>query len=321
MCTGSVAGTVRESNNLESAKNLDIFDPAPETCPMDDTRAAPPPAAWAWESPEGTVRVEIGSDIGWLLFNRPEKRNAMNPTLNAEMSQALDVLESHDGARVVVLTGAGTAWSAGMDLKEYFRDVEASAPHVEIAARRASAEWQWRRLIHFSKPTIAMVNGWCFGGAFTPLVCCDLAIAAEDAVFGLSEVNWGIPPGGLVSRALAETVSSRDALWLIMTGETFDGRRAAAMRLVNEAVPAERLRARTEEVAGLLARHSTRVLRGAKVGFKKARLMSWDEAEDYLYAKLDQAVLGDPEQTKGEGLRQFLDQKSYRPGLGSFDRD
>ncbi len=273
-----------------------------------------------WESPEGTVRVEIGSDIGWLLFNRPEKRNAMNPALNAEMAQALDLLEGHEGARVVVLTGAGEAWSAGMDLKEYFRDVEASPPHVEIAARRTSAEWQWRRLIHFAKPTIAMVNGWCFGGAFTPLVCCDLAIAAEDAVFGLSEVNWGIPPGGLVSRALAETVPTRDALWFIMTGETFDGRRAAAMRLVNEAVPADRLRARTEEVARLLARHSTRVLRGAKVGFKKARLMSWDEAEDYLYAKLDQTVLGDPEQAKQEGLRQFLDRKTYRPGLGSFDR-
>ncbi|MGH9083679.1 MAG: enoyl-CoA hydratase-related protein, partial [Acidimicrobiales bacterium] len=132
---------------------------------------------------------------------------------------------------------------------------------------------------------------------------------------------WGIPPGGLVSRALAETVSTRDALWFIMTGETFDGRRAAEMRLVNEAVPADRLRERTVEVAGRLAGMSTRVLHGAKVGFKKARLMSWDEAEDYLYAKLDQAVLGDPDRTKHEGLRQFLDAKSYRPGLGGFERE
>ncbi|MGH9083077.1 MAG: p-hydroxycinnamoyl CoA hydratase/lyase [Acidimicrobiales bacterium] len=267
------------------------------------------------------MRIEVADDIGWLLFNRPDKRNAMNPTLNVEMAQALDILEADDRARVVVLTGAGEAWSAGMDLKEYFRDVEAAPPYVEVAARRESAEWQWRRLIHFPKPTIAMVNGWCFGGAFTPLVCCDLALAAEDAVFGLSEVNWGIPPGGLVSRALAETVSSRDALWFIMTGDTFDGRRAAAMRLVNEAVPAAQLRERTSEVAGQLARKSTRVLRGAKVGFKKARLMSWDEAEDYLYAKLDQAVLGDPERTKQEGLHQFLDQRSFRPGLGDFERE
>ena len=279
------------------------------------------PSVRTWVAPEGTVRVEFDEDlVGWLYFNRPEKRNAMNPTLNREMIAALEMLEGDERARVVVLTGAGESWSAGMDLKEYFREVDEAAPHVEVQARRDSAEWQWRRLIHFSKPTIAMVNGWCFGGAFTPLVCCDLAIAAETATFGLSEVNWGIPPGGLVSRALAETVSTRDALWFIMTGETFDGRRAEQMRLVNEAVPADRLRPRTVEVAQKLASMNPRVLRAAKVGFKKARLMSWDEAEEYLYAKLDQAVLGDPEQGKQQGLAQFLDAKTLRPGLGAYER-
>jgi trans-feruloyl-CoA hydratase/vanillin synthase len=273
-----------------------------------------------WVSPKGTVKVEIDDGVAWVYLNRPEKRNAMSPTLNAEMIETLELLEGDDRARVLVLTGAGGAWSAGMDLKEYFREVDAGPPHVEIRARRDSAEWQWRRLIHYPKPTIAMVNGWCFGGAFTPLVCCDLAIAAEDAVFGLSEVNWGIPPGGLVSRALAETVSSRDALWFIMTGDTFDGRRAAEMRLVNEAVPAAELRARTTQVAMHLAAMNSRVLRSAKVGFKKARLMSWDEAEDYLYAKLDQSVLGDPEEGKKQGLEQFLDKKTYRPGLGQYQR-
>ena len=274
----------------------------------------------SWTAPEGTVRVEFDDPIAWLYFNRPEKRNCMSPTLNTEMASALEMLEADDRARVVVLTGAGESWSAGMDLKEYFREVDDGPAHVEIRARRDSAEWQWRRLIHFSKPTVAMVNGWCFGGAFTPLVCCDLAIASETATFGLSEVNWGIPPGGLVSRALAETVPTRDALWFIMTGESFDGVRAAQMRLVNEAVPADVLRARTVEIASKLAGLNQRVLHAAKVGFKKARLMSWDEAEDYLYAKLDQAVLGDPEQGKQRGLSQFLDAKTFRPGLASYER-
>jgi trans-feruloyl-CoA hydratase/vanillin synthase len=264
-----------------------------------------------------TVRVEVADGIAWVTLDRPEKRNAMNPTMNAEMAEVLEVLEADDACRVIVLTGEGEAWSAGMDLKEYFRDVDSAPPHVEVRARRASAEWQWRRLIHHPKPTIAMVNGWCFGGAFVPLVCCDLAIAAEEATFGLSEVNWGIPPGGLVSRALAETVSSRDALYYIMTGESFDGRRAAAMRLVNEAVPRARLVERTTELARKLAKTSPAILRAAKVGFKKARLMSWDEAEDYLYAKMDQAVLSDPEHSKSKGLAAFLDDKSLRPGLGS----
>lgn len=270
--------------------------------------------------PYQTVEVEVdNAGIGWLSFNRPAKRNAMNPLLNREMIQALEQLEADDRARVVVLTGKGQSWSAGMDLKEYFREVDAAPPHVEIRARRDSAEWQWRRLIHFAKPTIAMVNGWCFGGAFTPLVCCDLAIADEDATFGLSEVNWGIPPGGLVSRALAETVPSRDALWFIMTGETFDGRRAEQMRLVNEAVPAAQLGARTVEVATKLAGMNTHVLRAAKIGYKKAQQLSWDEAEDYLYAKLDAATGHDPEQGKQQGLTQFLDSKTYRPGLGAYE--
>ena len=266
-----------------------------------------------------SIEVEPEHGIGWLYFDRPEKRNAMNPTLNREMIAALDWLEAAEAVGCVVLTGRGTAWSAGMDLQEYFREVDAAPPHVEVRARRESAEWQWRRLVHFPKPTIAMVNGWCFGGAFTPLVCCDLALADEDARFGLSEVNWGIPPGGLVSRALAETVPARDALWFIMTGESFDGRRAAAMRLVNEAVPADRLRERTVEVAARLAGMNTHVLRAAKVGFKKVQQMSWDAAEDYLYAKLDAATGHDPHQGKQQGLNQFLDDKTYRPGLGAYE--
>ncbi len=274
-----------------------------------------------WITAKGTVRVEIEDTIAWVYFNRPEKRNAMNPTLNGEMIQTLERLEGDDRARVLVLTGEGESWSAGMDLHEYFREVDDAPPHVQTRARRDSAEWQWRRLINYPKPTIAMVNGWCFGGAFTPLVCCDLAIASDDAVFGLSEVNWGIPPGGLVSRSLAETISTRDALWLILTGEPIDGRRASEMRLVNESVPKEKLRERTTEVALQLSKVSTRVLRSAKVGFRKARLMAWDEAEDYLYAKLDQAVLGDPDHSKQEGLVRFLDEKKFRPGLGTYERD
>ncbi|WNV84254.1 p-hydroxycinnamoyl CoA hydratase/lyase [Umezawaea sp. Da 62-37] len=267
-----------------------------------------------------TVAIEVDDHgIGWLYFDRPHKRNAMSPTLNQEMARALDELEADEAVRVVVLTGRGDSWSAGMDLKEYFREVDDAPGHVEARVRRQSSEWQWRRLMNFIKPTIAMVNGWCFGGAFTPLVACDLAIASEDATFGLSEVNWGIPPGGLVSRALAETVSSRDALWFIMTGETFDGRRASEMRLVNEAVPADRLKERTTEVAKKLAATNPTVLRAAKIGFRKVQQMSWDQAEDYLYAKLDATTGHDPERAKVQGLSRFLDDKSYRPGLKSFE--
>jgi feruloyl-CoA hydratase/lyase len=269
-----------------------------------------------WE----TVNVGVDDGIAWVELNRPDKRNAMNPRLNAEMVEVLEALDADDEAVVVVLTGAGEAWSAGMDLKEYFREVDEAPEHVQRKVRRDAALWQWRLLRNFAKPTIAMVNGWCFGGAFTPLVACDLAIAADDAKFGLSEINWGIPPGSVVNRALAETVGHRDALLYVMTGRTFDGRRAAEMGLVNASVPAGELRAETEALARELAGKNQVVLRAAKLGFKHCGDMSWDQSEDYLYAKLEQSQFLDAERGRAQGLAQFLDDKSYRPGLGNYAR-
>ena len=267
-----------------------------------------------------TVRVEIDDDhgIGWVYFNRPEKRNAMNPALNVEMFEVLDALESEDRVKVVVLTGTGDAWSAGMDLKEYFRETDGKPRWVQNRVRGQGTNWQHRKLLNYPKPTIAMVNGWCFGGAFIPLVSCDLAIASVDAQFGLSEVNWGVTPGNLVTRALAEVVPTRDAMYHIMTGKPFDGRKAEQMRLVNEAVPAEQLRERTIEIAGELSSLSQWVVHGTKMGFRHSRLMSWEAAEDFLYAKHDQAILFD-EQARAKGMQGFLDDKTYRPGLGTHE--
>jgi trans-feruloyl-CoA hydratase/vanillin synthase len=272
------------------------------------------------ELPGGdTVRVEIDDNgIGWVYFNRPEKRNAMNPALNVAMFDVLEALEGDDRVTVVVLTGTGDAWSAGMDLKEYFRETDGKPRWVQNRVRNQATNWQHRKLLSYPKPTIAMVNGWCFGGAFVPLVSCDLAIASVDARFGLSEVNWGVTPGNLVTRALAEVIPTRDAMYYIMTGEPFDGRKAAEIRLVNEAVPADQLRDRTIEIAKKLSGLSQWVVRGAKLGFRHSRLMPWDAAEDFLYAKHDQAILCD-EQARTQGMQGFLDDKSYRPGLGTHE--
>src|SRR3974390_1104863 len=141
----------------------------------------------------------------------------------------------------------------------------------------------------YAKPTIAMVNGWCFGGGFSPLVACDLAIASETAIFGLSEITWGIPPVNLVSKAVSDTVGHRKALEYIMTGDNFTGRQAAEMGLVNHAVPLENLRQETIALAQKLIAKNPVVLRAAKQGFKRCRELTWEQNEDYLYAKADQA--------------------------------
>jgi trans-feruloyl-CoA hydratase/vanillin synthase len=283
-----------------------------------DSAAEQPPAP----VPGGnTVLVEFENGIAWVTMNRPEKRNAMSPALAAEMLRVMNALEVDTRCRVLVLTGAGNSFSAGMDLKEFFRETDAMSPPEREQIIRTNAQWQWRQLMFYPKPTIAMVNGWCFGGAFTPLVSCDLAIAAEEAMFGLSEINWGIIPAGVVTKAVAQMMSQRDALYYIMTGETFDGRKAAAMNLVNEAVPLKDLRARTRQLAETLMGKNSTVLRAAKTAYRRVRDMSYDDANDYLMAKNDQARLFDPERGREQGLKQFLDDKSFRPGLGGYKRD
>ena len=267
------------------------------------------------------VKVEREGGITFVMLNRPEKRNCMNPALNADMAEVLTELEGDDETQVLVLTGAGDAFSAGMDLREYFRALDNTPLGDRLRARWTNATWQYYKLRMFPKPTIAMVNGWCFGGAFTPLTSCDFAIAAEDAQFGLSEVNWGILPGGFVSRDVAAVMSYRDALFYIMTGRTFTGKEAAEMKLINYAVPRERLRDEVVALAKELMSKNPTTLRACKQAFKVCREMDWEQAQDYLAAKLDQMRLQDPERGREEGMRQFLDEKSFRPGLGAYNRE
>jgi len=266
------------------------------------------------------VTVEFDEGIAWVTLNRPEKRNAMNPELNREMWSVLDALELDERCGVVVLTGAGDAFTAGMDLKEYFRETDGLPPIANARIKRQATDWMWRKLMYYAKPTIAMVNGWCFGGGFTPLVACDLAIAAEDAQFGLSEINWGIIPAGNVTRAVAAVMNQRDALYYIMTGETFDGRRAAQMGLVNEAVPKAQLKKRTRALARTLLGKNPVVLNAAKLAFKFCRDMPWELSDEYLMAKQGQTIAADPERGRQKGLKQFLDDKAIRPGLEGYKR-
>ena len=150
-----------------------------------------------------------------------------------------------------MLTGEGDAWSAGMDLKEYFRETEAQGlPGVRHSQREAYA-W-WERLRNYQKVTIAMINGWCFGGAYGPLFACDLAFCSDEAQFGLSEINWGILPGGGATKVAAELMPMRKAMYHALLGENLTGKEAEAAGLVNESLPAGKLEARVLEVANKL---------------------------------------------------------------------
>lgn len=266
---------------------------------------------------DDTATFTIENRIAWVKFNRPDKRNCMSPTLNRKMLEVLESLEFRDDVGVVVLTGEGTAWSAGMDLKEYFRENEQKGLHATRKAQREAYGW-WSRLRWYEKPTIAMVNGWCFGGAYGPLFACDLAFAAEDAQFGLSEINWGILPGGGASKVATELLSFRDAMYHAMMGENWTGKQAAEKGLVNEALPADQLKARVEEVANVLLAKNPTALRATKWAIRRVREMSYDNAEDYLIRAQEAANSFDGEGRK-EATRQFIDEKSFKPGLGAYD--
>lgn len=271
----------------------------------------------AARSEDQTVAVSVENRIAWVKFNRPEKRNAMSPALNRQMMRVLDELEFRDDVGVLVLTGEGTAWTAGMDLKEYFRETEATGLGGTRRAQRESYGW-WRRLRWYQKPTIAMVNGWCFGGGYGPLFACDLAFAADEAKFGLSEINWGILPGGGASKVAVELLSFRRAMYHAMLGENIDGKTAAEWGLVNESLPADRLAARVREVAESLLKKNPVALKATKDAIRRVREMTYDNAEDFLVRAQEAANSFDNEGRK-EGMRQFLDEKTYKPGLGEYD--
>jgi len=275
-------------------------------------------AAGPERTEKDTISYRVKGGIAWVSFNRPEKRNAMSPKLNRRMLEVLDELEHRADVGVLVLKGEGDAWTAGMDLKEYFRETESQGLGSVRKAQRESYGW-WRRLRWYQKTTIAMVNGWCFGGGFGPLYACDLAICADEAKFGLSEINWGILPGGGATKVITDLLSMRDAMYYSLTGEMMDGQTAARLRLVNESVPAAKLEARVTELAQTLLKKNWVTLKAAKDAVRRVKEMTYDNAEDYLVRAQEAANYFDDNGRK-EGIRQFIDDKTFKPGLGTYDK-
>ena len=261
-----------------------------------------------------TLLIDIADKVAKLTLNRPDKKNAINPQLINDMVQALDDLRYNDEVAVLVVTGAGNAFCAGMDLKEYFHDLKTKNPAEFDRVNRKLIDWRGRLMRHYPKPTIAMVNGYCFGGAFPLVECCDLAVAAEEAEFGLSEINFGMFPGGGVSKALANLFRPRDALLYGLTGRRFNGIKAAEIGFVNFAVPRARLEEETMQLAREIAAKDPVALRATKDAYRMSLEMSWEAAMSYAAAKENDVLL----QQKGGwlegGVGDFV-KGLYKPGL------
>ena len=265
-----------------------------------------------------TLQIEKDAGVGIITLNRPDKKNAMNPALHEEMTAALADLRYDDEVVVLVITGAGNAFCAGMDLKEVFHELKDQPARYDHIIRLA-VEWRGRTLRYYPKPTIAMVNGYCFGGAFSIVEGCDLAIAAEEATFGLSEINFKGFPGGSVSKSLANLLRPRDALFYALTGRKFDGNVAAQIGLVNFAVSLEKLRSETLKVAREIAGKDPWALRATKESYRFSLEMTWDASMNYTDAKEVELHAAQDIGWKDEGVGDFV-KKKFKPGLESHEK-
>ena len=264
-----------------------------------------------------TLLVEFDDGVCLLTLNRPEKRNAMNPTLGEEITDALERLRNEDLCRVLVITGGGESFCAGMDLKEFFIELQ-DKPAEYDRAHRVAVEWRGRTLRLFPKPTIAMVNGHCFGGAFTIVEGCDLAVAAEDAKMGLSEINFKMFPGGSVGKSMGNLLRPRDYMLYSLTGRPMTGQIAADIGLVNYAVPRDKLRDDVMALAREIADKDPSALQATREIYRNSMDMEWDVAMDYASSLQSQHTARQANAFREEGIGDFLDKK-YKPGLGGHE--
>ena len=194
-----------------------------------------------------------GRGVGSLTLNRPRVNNAYNAELVQAVLAALDALAARDDVRVLVLRGAGRHFQAGADLA-WLNDVAQRSEADNIAASRATAE-AVHRLNVAPLPTVALVQGACFGGGTGIVAACDVAIAADDAQFSIAETRWGLAAGIIIPQ-LNDAIGVRQVRRYALTGERFGAEEARRIGLVHEVVPRAQL-----EDAG--ARMVDRILQNA----------------------------------------------------------
>jgi len=259
-----------------------------------------------------TLLVTKESGITTIAFNRPEKRNAMSPQLHREMFDLLTDLRYDEETRVIVLTSAGENFCAGQDLKQYSLDMESQPARVRDELRDKVRRWRGEMLRTLPKPVIARITGWCLGGALTVTAGCDIAIAAEEALFGLPEVNFGHFPAGETTPVLTEHLQPKHGLYYALTGKMMSAREAERIGLISRVVPRADLDNEVAELAKCLAEKSPMALKAVK----EAWFYSWYSSPDVGF-EISNLI---SERTIREhggrpGLEQFI-QKKLRPVSG-----
>jgi methylglutaconyl-CoA hydratase len=201
-------------------------------------------------SQQAVLRCVDGRGVATVTLNRPEVNNAYDDALIAGLHEAMDELGAHPGLRVVVLCGAGRHFQAGADLKWITRVAGKSDEENERVSRATALAVH--RLNTLPVPTVALVQGGCFGGGTGIVAACDVVIAADNAVFSIAETRWGLMAGIIVPQ-LADAIGVRQLRRYALSGERFDAHEARRIGLVHEVVKADDLQSAGETcVAHLL---------------------------------------------------------------------
>jgi enoyl-CoA hydratase len=201
---------------------------------------------------EALVACELAGPVAWLRLNRPDAMNALSTELLDDLDHAIDIVERDTTVRVVVLTGTGHAFCAGVDLKEIGQPPDPDRIVAFVRAAGATID----RLPALGKPVIAAVNGLALAGGLELVLACDLVVAAASARLGDAHANYGLLPGAGGAVRLARVVGPTVAKYLAFTGQSLPAADLVPLGLVNEVVPPGRLRTRANELAQQIAAKS-----------------------------------------------------------------
>jgi len=190
--------------------------------------------------------LERDGPLALVTLNRPEALNALSPEMLAALCDQLEALDADPQVRVIIITGGLRFFAAGSDIKSM-----AGASSQDIL--RMDTIRYWRRLRQVSKPLIAAVSGYAFGGGCELALTCDLIVAAESAKFAQPEIKLGIMPGAGGTQRLAKAIGPYRAMEMVLTGEPLSAQQAFDLGLVNRLVPDERLLAEARELGRLIA--------------------------------------------------------------------
>lgn len=261
------------------------------------------------------VRVELDEGVLTITLDRPAQRNAINVALSQEMEALLQAVHLDPAVRVVVLRGSGDGFSAGLEHADF--DDPGATANARSQARDSANQWRGRLMRLLPQPVIAMVHGYCEGGAIAALEGCDIVLAADDTHFVLAEADAATIPAGPTPKAISRVMAGRAASYYALTGEVFDGAEAERNGLVTRSLAASELEAEVYALARSFVVKDQIAVQFTKETLLHVDAMSWDAVLNYTAAKLAElkALQAGRPSARAAAVQSFLAGQS-KPGLG-----